>query len=267
MKKCGKKIPFLPRPIAFFGLALLPALLVAGESGWNTRWTSHFLIHQENTRSAKWIGAEMEKIFRCLRKELWTLSSWMDTEKVEVYLYKDRNSYLEGRFKPPAWSGGIVYNCGRRGAQWSLAVYEPFCPRTVAHELTHLYFASFFKRAPARIPLWLNEGLAEMMVEETAGRVKSSYRPHVNEPLPAAVFLKLKKIPDPDSVQDFYSQAHSVVRFLKKANSPFKFEKFCRQLRDGEDVERALFSAYGFGSAEQFEKTWKKWAAPSGSGK
>jgi len=258
------------RIIRILLLLFIPVLLFAGESGWNTRWTSHFLIHQENSRSAKGVGAEMEKIFRGLRKELWSLSSWMDTEKVEVYLYKDRKSYLEGRFKPPEWSGGMVYKSGRRGAQWSLAVYEPFSPKTVAHELTHLYFASFFKRVPGRLPLWLNEGLAVMMVEETAGRVKPSYRgPPVDKAIPAEVFLKLKKIPNSDSgsVQDFYSQAHSVVRFLKKGNSPFKFEKFCRQLRDGEQVERALFSAYGFGSMEKFEKAWKKWAAPPGPGK
>ena len=242
-------------------LLLLCAPLFALESGWNTVWSPHFIIHQEISGPKRAAGADLEKVFRVLHKDLWTLSSWMDTEKVEVYLYKDKKSYQGGRFKPPAWSGGMVHHSGQPGSAWSLAIYEPLDKRIAAHELTHLYFRSFFKNSAGRIPLWLNEGLAEMMAEEAAGsgRVPAS-GPAVKKPSPLKDFLALRQVPDGAS-GEFYPQAHSLVRFLKKANSPLKCEKFCRQLRDGEQPGRAMFSAYGFMTTADLESAWKKWAA------
>lgn len=247
-KGAGRLVPLM-LPLLLFCLPLF-----AGESGWNTVWAPHFIIHQETGGPRRAVSADFEKVFRVLRGELWSLSSWMDTEKVEVYLYKDRDGYLKGKFKPADWSAGMVRSSGRPGSSWVLAVYEPLSTQVFAHELTHLYFRSFFNNSAGRIPPWLDEGLAEMISGEAAGIPPG----RVVRAIPAAEFFKAKKVPD-SAYGDFYPQAESVVLFLKKGKR-MKFEKFCRQLRDGEQVERALSSAYGFRTFEDLEKAWKKWS-------
>jgi len=233
---------------------------MAAESSWDSIWTQHFIVRTQAPSASRGFGAELEKVFRGLRAELWTLSSWMDTGKVEVYLYKDHDSYVKGRFRPPTWSAGLVRNSGRPGAEWSLAVYTPASTRTLAHELTHLYFNSFFKGSPAAVPLWLNEGLAEMMAAEAVDPGRPGWRgPMPKNATPLAVLLKIKAIPE-GGAEDFYIRAHSLVRFLKKGSSPLKFEKFCRELRDGETADRALFSVYGFRTPDQLDKAWRDWA-------
>lgn len=245
--------------LAFF-LFSAAAPLAAAESSWDSIWTQHFIVRTESPSASRGFGAELEKVFRGLRSELWSLSSWMDTGKVEVYLYKDRESYTRGRFRPPSWSGGLVHNSGRPGAEWSLAVYAPVSIHTLAHELTHLYFNSFFKGSSAAVPLWLNEGLAEMTAAEAVDPGRPGWRgPAPKSAPPLAGLLKLKAIPE-GGADDFYLRAHSLVRFLKKGSSPLKFEKFCRELRDGETADRAFLSVYGFSTPEQLDKAWREWA-------
>ena len=242
-------------------LLLSPAGLRASESGWNTATTSHFRLYKENPAGRN-CGSEMEMVFMTLRRDLRFLSDWADRTKVEVYLYGDKETYLAGKFAPPEWSTGIVRKNSPRGSEWSLALYEPFVKKTFAHELAHLYMASFFQSAPELMPFWLNEGLAAMMEKEVSGPVQPSYKgPKVANPIPLEEFFSQTGAPDPLSAGTFYAQAHSIVRFLKRGNSPFKFEKFCKELRDVGDLDRAFSGAYGFNGPEQLEKAWKKWAS------
>lgn len=253
-------------PVMVFLFSLAPARLLADESAWSATLTAHFQLHRENavTRSC---GADMEKVFMGLRRELRFLSDWADRTKVDVYLYSDKESYLAGMFGPPEWSDGTVRNANPRGAAWSLALYEPFSAKIFAHQLSHLYTASFFQRTPENLPFWLNEGVAAMMEKEIAGPSQPSYKgPKIANPISLDEFFSRTGNSDTSSGGAFYAQAHSIVRFLKKGNSPFKFQKFCKALSDGEELDRALYSAYSFSGLEQFDKAWKKWRSPAKPG-
>lgn len=250
--------------------ALLLAALVAyscptaraSEQDWPTILSLHFQIHHESRALPRGFQAGAEAAHRKVRGELSSMVSWLVVEKIHVYLYSDRAGYLAGRFHPPPWSEGVAVYSGRPGDK-SIAVYEGVSAPVFAHELTHLVLGSYFlegKRAP---PRWLNEGLAMVIQSELAAGRRIDYGPRLGAPEPLESFLgsELRSDSPGERVGPWYMQAESLVRFLKRARSPFYFTRFCRALREGESVSRALSLIYALRTVGDFERAWEDWAA------
>ena len=190
----------------------------------------------------------------------------MTQKKVSIYIYSGRDSFLTGRFKPPPWSGGLLSDSD---GEPLLAIYEPMDTATTAHELTHLYFHSFFDEAKTRPPSWLDEGLATMLQDEALTLPDPRDKgPVLPAPLPLKIFLQAGPAKDTPSarVTLWYQQAHSLVRFIKRAHIENNFAEFCRKLRDGEDLEAALREAYGYQDLEAFELDWARWRPKKAKG-
>src|SRR4051812_4201333 len=119
------------------------------EASWRSDETQHFTIRHESPASSLGENNRVERIYETLHPVLWPLVPWMTQTKINIYLYSSRESFLKGRFAPPPWSGGLMSDS--QGAK-SLALYEPLDQSVTAHELTHLYFHSFFDGKPAGPP-------------------------------------------------------------------------------------------------------------------
>lgn len=229
------------------------------ETAWNSEETPHFVVHHQNVASSLGENNQIERIYESLHPHLWRLVPWMTQKKIPIYIYNGRDGFLKGRFNPPPWSGGLLSDSD---GEKVLAVYEPVDTATTAHELTHLYFHTFFDEKSARPPSWLDEGLACMLQDEALTRPDPREKgPVLQKPIPFKIFLRTR--PDRDApggrVALWYQQAHSVVRFLKSAHIEDSFAEFCRKIRDGEDAETALREVYGYADFEAFERDWKRW--------
>ena len=133
------------------------------ETAWKTDETAHFMIHHENAASVLGDYDRIERLYGGLHDELWSLAPWMDRRKVAVFIYRDRQSYQQGRFHPPEWSaGGMTELNGEK----ILAIFEPFDAVVASHELTHVYMRSFFDENGVAPPAWLDEGLASMLQDK-----------------------------------------------------------------------------------------------------
>lgn len=245
----------------------LLALLLAGaaptaaqdESAWPTNETAHFVIHHESPGAALGDYAKIERLYERLHAELWTLVPWRTDAKTHVYVYKDVDSYRRGRFHPPSWSGGLMRSSG---AEKELAVFAPLDEKVVAHELTHLYFHSYFGEKGAVPPAWLDEGLASMFGDQALSLPDPRLRgPILPATVPLALFVESRPAEDaPEEwVGAWYRQAQSVAWFLKRGRIESGFAGFCAKLRDGRDVESALREAYGDVSLAAFEAEWQRW--------
>ena len=131
-----------------------------------------------------------------------------------------------------------------------------------AHELTHLYLASFFGARRSRLPPWLDEGLAGMLQDEALRLPDPRDKgPVLPATIPLDKFLTMR--PGPDSPQTWvaawYLQAHSIVRFIKRGHIEASFPDFCAALRDGQDVKTALRKVYDYPDLAAFEAAWLKW--------
>ena len=241
-------------------LLLLASLAQAQtETAWRSDETQHFTIHHENPASSLGENNAIERIYEALHPTLWPLVPWMAQEKVHVFLYAGRESFLKGRFHPPPWSGGLMSYSQEEKA---LAIYEPMETAVTAHELTHLYFHTFFDGKSAPPPSWLDEGLAVMLQDDALTMPDPRDKgPVLPSPLPMQPFLNSRPAQDTPSarVSAWYQQSHSVVRFLRRAHVESLFTEFCKKLRDGADVETALRDVYGYPDVGAFEQAWLKW--------
>lgn len=203
------------------------------------------------------------------------MAPWMSSERVKVYIYKDRASYLKGRFQPPRWSNGLAIPQER-----AVAVHEGRDKKklfsVLAHELTHLIFESFWGKA-GRPPAWLNEGLA-MVEEAEAGDIPRSSGWHsAMQNLPPRSYFSMAELertsPGEDlnaaqvknnpKIEIWYTQSYSLVYFLTRQNSSFKFKSFCSYLRSGKSLKESLWLSYRYRSVPKFEEAWKKWLGAS----
>jgi hypothetical protein len=245
----------LPLLLAF----LLPSAPAGAqdEATWPVNETPHFVIHHQRPGAALGDYSKIEQIYGVLRTELWTLVPWMTTEKTNVYIYQDVDAYRRGRFHPPAWSGGLM-----SPSEKALAVFEPIDTGVIAHELTHLYFHTFFDDQKAPPPPWLDEGLASMLQAQGLGALDPRLKgPVLSATMPLELFLKTR--PGADSpggwVNGWYQESQSLVWFLKRGHIESSFVDFCGKLRDGKDAETALRESYGYADVAAFDADWQKW--------
>lgn len=229
------------------------------ESSWDAKETPHFTILHERLGFSPGDHNRIERIYEALQPDLWRLVPWMATEKTRVYLYKDRESFVRGRFKPPAWSAGLFAVFPEEKA---LALYEPVDTAVAAHELAHLYLHTYFREQEALPPPWLDEGLAGMLQNEALTLPDPRDKgPVLASPLPLKDLLRGR--PERDSpkvwIGAWYQQAHSVVRFIKRGHIEASFADVCAKLRAGEDPESALRAVYGYADLAAFEAAWLKW--------
>jgi len=240
-------------------LLLAQAALAAPESSWMTDQTQHFALHHESPGSSPSDDTRIERIYEALHPTLWPLVPWMTSTKVDVYLYSTRESFLKGKYDPPQWSGGLMSDAG---GEKSLAIYAPMDVGVTAHELTHLYLHTYFDEKSAAPPPWLDEGLAVLLQSEALSLPDPTDKgPLLARTIPMKTFLNSRPAQDAPSaaVSLWYQQAHSVVRFLRRAHIESDFTTFCEHLRDGADSATALHDVYGYADVDAFEAAWLKW--------
>ncbi len=213
---------------------------------------------------------ELESIHSRLSFDLSMFSPWMLKDHVNLYLYKDQQSYADGEFKPSPWSIGYSLFDGK-----VVLVYQQPNRKSslevIAHESTHLYFESYWaEHGGDQPPSWVNEGLA--MLEESDSRLHPEQSPRFrsmadlpDHEIPLDRFFSispakdLAKAEDKPEVLVWYTQAYSIAYFLLRKHSSRQFKDFCDRLRGGAPVEDALKNAYRIASLDQFEHDWKKW--------
>jgi hypothetical protein len=123
------------------------------------------------------------------------------------------------------------------------------------HEMTHLYIDEALGSPGARIPSWLNEGLAMYFESGPKGKDKV-----VADAALAGRLLPLRgmgSVPGkPVDVSIFYAQSLSIVTYLMDTYGPERMSSLLDKLKQGEPIDEAVLLAYGM-SLEELEADWK----------
>ena len=127
----------------------------------------------------------------------------------------------------------------------------------VSHEFTHILVAEAAGRGYARVPLWLNEGLAEY------GNIDKT--PYYDYSLAYGVYTRrLKPLwyletfgGDPDDILIAYGQSRSVVKYMIDTYGPDKMTQLMGAFRGALSADQALLQVYGF---DQFglDTEWRR---------
>ncbi len=248
--------------------ALIWACGTAGATQWRETVSPHFVIAHESPWTPPGFVIALEKLHNRLRMDLSMFSPWMAKERLRLYLYKERATYLKGEFEPPSWSNGIAMYDKK-----AVAVHDqPEAAKLlqiIAHETTHLLFEGFWKEAGKQPPSWLNEGLAMMEESESVGKPEKSdwYQAMAYQPrkslLPLEKFFAINPTTDikddQEKVTAWYVQAYSLVYFLYRRHSRLQFKTFCGHLRDGRPLKESLWLSYRFATLAKLESAWREW--------
>lgn len=206
----------------------------------------HFTVFSEQYPASERFIELIENLHSNLMLDLAPFTPWANNERTTIFLFKNQDTYrrVTGR---PVWSGGAS-SVGKR----KLYVYESEeLPGIVAHELTHIYFDSFFLDGTTD-PLWLSEGMATLVQVERGLAAPNWLRENL-QLLEAGDGFPIDKLTNvtstagwPDAkVRLWYAQSYSVVRFLIRTQYRSSFYKFSAHLRDGRPTPEALYRAYG----------------------
>lgn len=240
------------------------------ESEWRETTTPHFRIHHQDVWLPAGMTIGLERIHFRLGMDLGQFSPWMARERIGLYLYRDLDSYVRGRFGPPSWSNGVaIYD--QRAVAVPAARQTPQLLRVLAHEITHLLFVGYFREARRDPPSWINEGLAMLEEADSPQRPETSVwyqRMAEADPrgwVPMEKFLAIRPTKDLHDdramVAIWYVQAYSVTHFLLRRHTRLQFKSFCAALRDGKTSQEALRGVYHYRSVADFEKRWRDWLA------
>ncbi len=157
----------------------------------------------------------------------------------------------------------LISEASRRGhyfAGFAFDEYDLFLMQgldtdTMIHEATHLLVHQAASSALARVPAWLNEGLA--MQFEDRSIVRSAT---VRNAARAGRLLSLKNMGSvPGRANDislFYAQAWSVVDYLVDTYGTEQIPVLLGTLNMGKRIDEALPLAYGL-SVEELDQEWR----------
>jgi hypothetical protein len=217
-----------------------------------------------NEEFAKDVSRQTEVYYRRIASELAYQrysEFWTWDNRVKIYIYPDRASYLKETGQPE-WSEGLASYTDKKISSYAWS--EGFLNMLLPHELTHLIFRDYvgFK---GEVPLWLDEGVAQWMEphkRKAVQRVMKRIAQSGNVlSLRQMMTLDVRRSSDAHLVEVYYVQAVSLVDFLITKYSAPRFTNFCRQLRDGKTIEEGLRFAYPIAirDIDEFETKWKQY--------
>lgn len=189
---------------------------------------------------------------------------WTWDKRVKVILFADQISYT--RFTGQAqWSMAYATRDSKLFRDRAVVTYDgqpEIFSSILPHEIAHLILWDHLATTPAKIPVWYEEGVAQLEEADKRQMVKDALRPVVaaGKYIRFNVFnaLKPEELKDDAQVSLFYAQSLSVVVFLVEKYGQDAFYRLSKELRDGCDFETALSRAYSgiFASMADLEARW-----------
>ena len=249
-------------PLGTKALAINPA-------DWKHAETEHFIYHYQRSYVATPVAVEAEFHFRVVLKELAkTDVQW--TEKAHIYIFEkpaDWQSFQSaGQLEP--WTGGI------QSGNSLFIVRNPaykFTDNSLGHEVVHLMVRRLYG---ARVPLWLNEGLAQCLSKNAHAsylRARGYLAKPSSNGIPAEKLFTLGTLttmhyPPAAQVETFYDQSERLVRFLISADRA-KFLELLQLMANGDALETALSrtSNAAFPSLAALEEKFRPYATKDAS--
>jgi hypothetical protein len=250
--------------------------------------SEHFIImaHDASVPSEDILYAA-EKYYQRIASDLGyprTSNFWTWANRVKIFIYADKASYLKGSGQPE-WSEGAADYTAKQIISYQGSPH--FIESILPHEMAHLILRDFIKFADVEIPSWLDEGVAqwaeytetrnelqnkakELLDKNSFLSIQDIFKQHIDYIKPGSKSIHWRRVRDsrdkwgililsPDVLLNtFYIQSGSLVGFLVETYGSLRFADFCREIRDGRDIVEALLLVYT-GSIHSIDELDDKW--------
>jgi len=245
---------------------LLSYLPSAQGLDWEEIKESHFIIYhfKQDKEFAREVSRKAEEYYKSIPDRLGISrysNSWSWDNRVKIYIYPDRVTFLE-QTGTQGWSRAIANYITKE-----ISFYKgcddgtSFPDKTFPHEVAHLVFRDFAGEE-TKIPLWLDEGVAQLMEAGKAAKARPYLRKRLNTDnfitVDTLTRLDIRRVRDRTLVNIFYLEACSLVDFLIEKYGSRRFIDLCEEIRDGETFKEALAEAYpsDVDTVEELNESW-----------
>ena len=284
-------LPGIKKGIVYMKKSIVISLILIGATElslaqqWRNLGSDHFIVYfTEDENFAKEISNKAEGYYFRIASDLGYprySNFWTWDNRVKIYIYPDKKSYLDSS-RMPTWTEGMADYNNKQIKSFTHSA--SFADSILPHEIAHLIFRDFvgFK---GEVPVWLDEGVAQWSEPLKRERVKAVSRSLLDSnslfSVKDMVNLDIRSVSEDgivsihsilhnngdrallslrgaDAVKIYYIEAVSLVGFLIDKYGTTSFTDFCRQLRDGKSLEGALRSAYSthISNIEELEASW-----------
>ena len=218
---------------------------------WEEYKDDHFIMYYDKSIPKTYIkkfAKECEKDYETVLDRLGfsRMDFWLFKDRAKVYLFKDRDEYLEKTGFPEFSAGAANYEDGYIAKKTIVTYFQNkgFFENLLPHELTHIMLEDFIG-ANTDIPLWFNEGLAcsneqdrEKYIQEVKKIMKEDH--------------DLSKTISPGmEAHKFYAISASYVIYLLREYGREKFVLLCKKLKNRKPFNNAFEEVYGFKNLDE----------------
>ncbi len=255
-----KKIIF----IGFIFSVFFLSIVLAETDNWHITKSTHFIVHYKNAQDdfLDRLIEKAEDYYNEIADDLGfrRFDFWLWEKRANIYIYDAIQDY-QAATGQPAWSAGCA--TVKEKVIKTFPYARGFFDAILPHEMGHIIFREFVGFDNYKVPIWLDEGVAsyqEVFRRSIANKI-------VKEALEKNTFMDLEKLSkfNPPLVQDselvnlFYAESLSIIDFLIKEFGSDNFVLFCQNLRDKQDLDRALSSAYPFKDTKELGRAWQEY--------
>ncbi len=231
----------------------------------NYRWkhlqTEHFVLHHDQKMFAAKVARMGEQFYAAISADLPNLRDRVAPARSHIFIFRDPRDWKTVVASTPGmepWAASFVSGNVMYLQEVGTAASDKM--DMLAHEMTHLVFNRFL---PVRLPLWLNEGLAEYYGEfayraaKGMGQSKgNAFRP-LRTWTPLSELLKATAYPaEPAEVSFFYATSKYLVGYLLLRQPREKWDAFFARLLAGDPAGPALLETYGWADLAAAEKAF-----------
>ena len=170
------------------------------------------------------------------------------------------NSRREARqsfpFISEAAAAGHLYG-GFAFGEMGVFILHGLYPNGIIHEAAHLLLHEAVDSPLARVPSWLNEGLAVYSERQPGSEYERYLRNAIhNDQVPPLAGLRTFA-GTPQETLRAYGQGHAVVRYMLAAYDPGLMAELFATIRTTHNFEQALIAVYGV-SVPELDNEWRE---------
>ncbi len=221
------------------------------DPGAKSQTSLHFEVKAYGSDRAKAVSDLAEECYSRIMRDT-GLYSFLPGGAYPIVLYADHAEFQRKTGLPPWSAGAAVGN--------SITSFDgAHLPGVLSHEMTHLIFNEHMGSRHADLR-WINEGLAVFEeVESLPASARRGFAEGGRMPLPFSQMVSLAPLSEEGrSVNAWYAQVGSVVRFMIERGGRVGFSQFLSALRDGRPIDEAVRAGFPglWGDFSALEKAW-----------
>ena len=228
---------------------------------WRHASTEHFVLHFEREIFARKVARMGEFFYTYMAQELQGTQEKVDGRS-HIFILRSEEK----------WASFVAQTKG--SMEWAAAFVEGntmylqklqdrrASADLLAHEMSHLVLNRYFQH---RLPLWLNEGLAEWYEEFAYAAfkgVKKSRRAQfrrIKKHLPLANLIEMTTYPSTPRERDlFYQTSKHLVGFLRLSSSQDHFLSFLKDMIQDPNTQTLIQKHFQVSSIKELEERFLK---------